>query len=72
MIIAFYIEEMNYRGVANSIFLYSKYNEEILKNKSLIFYNTVNNRHKKFVLKKFKKKFKVIGVKNFSEIDYIK
>ncbi len=60
---------MNYRGVANSIFLYSKYNEEILKNKSLIFYNTVNNRHKKSVLKKFKKKFKVIGVKNFSEIE---
>ena len=69
MIIAFYIDEMNLRGVANSTFLYSKYNEKLLKNKSLIFYNKSNERNKDEVIKKFKKKFKTIGVKNFSEIE---
>ena len=69
MVIAFFVEEMNLRGVANSTFLYSKYNEEILKNKSIIFYNKRNNRHNKNVIKKFKKKFKIIGINSFSEID---
>ena len=69
MVIAFFVEEMNLRGVANSIYLYSKYNETILKNKSIIFYNKINDRHHKDVIKKFKKKFKVIGINGFSEID---
>jgi hypothetical protein len=69
MVIAFYIEVMNLRGVANSIFLYSKYNEEILKNKSIIFYNKKNNTHNKKVIKKFQKRFKVLGINNFLEID---
>ncbi len=69
MVIAFFIEEMNLRGVANSIYLYSKYNEKILKNKSIIFYNKINDRHDKSVIKKFEKKFKVIGIKGFAEID---
>ena len=69
MVIAFYVEEMNLRGVANSIFLYSKYNEEIIKNKSIIFYNKKNNRHNNSVIKKFKKKFKVLAINNFSEIE---
>ena len=69
MIIAFFIEEMNLRGVANSTYLYSKYNEEILKNKSLIFYNKQNNRHNEDVINKFRKKFKVIGINNFIEIE---
>jgi len=69
MVIAFYIDEMNFRGVANSTFLYSKYNEVVLKNKSLIFYNKSNANNKNVVIKKFKKKFKTIGVNNFSAIE---
>ena len=69
MVIAFFVEEMNLRGVANSIFLYAKYNEKILKNKSIIFYNKKNNRHNMDVIKKFKKRFTILGISNFSEID---
>ena len=60
---------MNFRGVANSTFLYSKYNEKLLKNKSLIFYNKTNERNKNEVIKKFKNKFKTIGINKFSEIE---
>ena len=42
MNIAFYIDEMNFRGVANSTYQYSHFNELILKNKSIIFYNKKN------------------------------
>ena len=42
MQIAFYIDEMNLRGVANSTFKYAFYNEKILNNKSIIFYNKKN------------------------------
>ena len=38
MNIGFYIDEMNYRGVANSTFQLFLNNEKILKNKSIIFY----------------------------------
>ena len=37
MKVAFYIDEMNLRGVANSTYLYALNNKKILKNKSYIF-----------------------------------
>ena len=39
MNIAFYIDEMNYRGVANSTYQFALQNQKILKNKSIIFFN---------------------------------
>ena len=69
MNIAFYIDEMNFRGIANSIYQYSYYNEKILKNKSIIFYNKKNKSNKKEVILKFKKRFQVIGVNYFKDID---
>ena len=42
MNIAFYIDEMNLRGVANQTFLLAVNNKTILKNKSFIFYNSQN------------------------------
>ena len=69
MNIGFYIDEMNYRGVANSSYQYSIYNQTILKNKSVIFYNKKNLNNKSEVIKKFKKKFKIIGINEFKEID---
>ena len=72
MNIGFYIDEMNYRGVANSTFFYSSYNQKILKNKSIIFYNKTNQNNKSDIIKKFKKKFITIGVKNFNEIENYK
>ena len=61
---------MNLRGVANSTYQYAYYNERLLKNKSLIFYNKEEKFHKKEVISKFKKKFKVIGVNGFKEMDH--
>ncbi len=72
MVIAFYINEMNFRGVANSTYFYAYYNEKILKNKSVIFYNRKNLNNLKPVLNKFKKKFKVVGIVEFSEINLFK
>ena len=72
MKIAFYIDEMNLRGVANSTYKYAFYNEKILKNKSLIFYNKKNHRNLRKVIVKFKKKFKIIGINNFKNIDLYK
>lgn len=72
MNIAFYIDEMNFRGVANSSYSYALNNQYILKNKSIIFYNKTNYRNQNEVIKKFKKKFITIGIKKFSEIDLFK
>ena len=69
MNIGFFIGEMNFRGVANSTYLYSHYNEKILKNKSYIFYDSTNHRNQSEVINKFKKRFKVIGIKKISEVD---
>ena len=72
MNIAFFIGEMNLRGVANSTFQYSYYNKLILKNKSIIFYDKKNNRNNHKVIRKFKKEFNVIGVNHLEDIDSYK
>ncbi len=72
MIIAFYVDEMNLRGVAKSTYQFAYQNKKILKNKSIIFYNKRNYRNKKNVIQKFKNKFKVIGVSYFKEIENYK
>ena len=50
MNIAFYIDEMNYRGVSNSTYQFAFQNEKILKNKSIVFYNKKNYRNQKNVI----------------------
>tara|TARA_X000000950_G_C13883886_1_gene648052 strand:- start:967 stop:2079 length:1113 start_codon:yes stop_codon:yes gene_type:complete len=72
MNIAFYIDEMNLRGVANSTYQYAYYNKKILKNNSIIFYNKKNFRNNKKVILKFKKTFNVLGVNYFKDIDNYK
>lgn len=72
MNIAFYIDAMNYRGMANSTFQYAFYNKKILKNNSIIFYNNKTKANRKDVINKFKAKFKVIGISNFSKINKFK
>lgn len=69
MNIAFYLNELNFRGVCSSTFKYAYYNKKILKNLSYIFYNKKNNNNKKEVLKKFERYFKTVGVNSFIEID---
>ena len=72
MNIAFYVDEMNLRGVANSTYQFAYQNKKILKNKSIIFYNKKNYRNLNNVIKKFNSKFKVIGISEFREIDNYK
>ncbi len=72
MNIAFYLDEMNFRGVANSTYNYALNNENLLRNNSIIFYNKKNKANKKEVINKFKKKFKIYGISKFSEIDSYK
>jgi hypothetical protein len=72
MNIAFYVNEMNYRGVANSTYKYAFYNEKILKNNSIIFFNKRNRSNKKDVIDRFKKEFTIIGVSEFSKINNYK
>lgn len=72
MNIVFYIDEMNLRGLTNSTFSYAYYNQKILKNKSIIFYNKKNYRNMKEALILFKNHFKVFGIKNFKEIENYK
>ena len=72
MNIAFYIDEMNFRGIANSTYQYALNNQKILKNKSIIFYNKKNLDNKKEVIIRFKKKFKIFGINSFNEIELSK
>ena len=58
MNIAFYIDEMNLRGVANSTYQFAFHNKKTLKNKSFIFYNQKNYRNNKEVLKNLKNNLK--------------
>ncbi len=60
------------RGVANSTYQYAIHNKLLLKNKSIIFYDKNNQRNNNQVIKKFKKKFVLIGVNNLEEIDSYK
>ena len=63
---------MNFRGVVTSTYNYAFYNEKILKNKSVIFYDNKNKLNKNEVIKKFKKNFKMIGINNFFKIEKYK
>jgi hypothetical protein len=71
MKIGFFVYAMNLRGVANSIFKYAYYNQTILKNKSYIIYDKSNKLHQKNVIKKFKKNFITIDLKNIKDIKNI-
>ena len=69
--VGFYLRELNFRGIANSIFIYAKSNQTILKNKSIIFYNSSALDNKTEAIKEFKKKFKTIKVSSLSELEKI-
>ena len=69
--VGFYLRELNFRGIANSIFIYAKNNQSILKNKSIIFYNSTALDNKPEAIKEFKKKFKTIKVSSLSQLEKI-
>jgi hypothetical protein len=68
MKIGFFVQEMNFRGITNSIFEYAYYNETILKNKSYIFFYKLSKSNKNEVITKFKKVFDTYGINKFETI----
>ena len=58
--VGFYLRELNFRGIANSIYIYARNNKTILKNKSIIFYNSTALNNRSEAIKEFKRKFKTI------------
>jgi hypothetical protein len=71
LIIGFNSNQMGERGTEIALYDYAYYNQQILKNKSIIFYpkNSPNNCDE--VIKKFKKVFKCYAYNNYSDIDQI-
>ena len=69
--VGFYLRELNFRGIANSVFIYAKNNQTILKNKSIIFYNSTALDNRSEAIKEFKKKFKTIKVSSLSQLEKI-
>ena len=66
MKVLFQCEQLNYRGVTNSVFDYARYNQEILGNESIIVYNSsipiqgIDTGSIPNVINKFKKEFSVL------------
>ena len=69
--VGFYLRELNFRGIANTIYIYAKNNQEILRNKSIIFYNSTSLDNQTEAIKEFKKKFKTIEVSSINELERI-
>jgi hypothetical protein len=69
-IIGFHENQLCERGTTIALYDYAYFNEKLLKNKSIIFYNR-NGDNNKEVIKKFEKKFKCYAYNKFSEIDNI-
>jgi hypothetical protein len=69
-LIALFENQLSERGTSTALFDYAYYNEKILKNKSVIFYEK-NNSNNETVIEKFKQHFEVFAVNDFSEIDRI-
>lgn len=71
MILGFYENQLNERGTSVALYDYAFYNQTILNNKSVIFYE-INKNNNAEVIKKFTSTFhKVYAVKHYSEIDEI-
>jgi hypothetical protein len=68
MKIGFFVQEMNFRGITNSIFEYAYYNQTILKNKSYIFFYKFSKSNKNEVINKFKKNFAIYGINKFEAV----
>ena len=69
--IGFWSNQMCERGTEIALFDYAYYNQNILDNKSYIFYDINNNNNNITVINKFKKHFIVFGVNSFEETDNI-
>ena len=67
--VGFYLRELNFRGIANSIYIYAINNQSILKNKSFIFYNSTALDNRTEAIKEFKRKFRTIKISSLDELE---
>jgi hypothetical protein len=67
--IAFWDNCLCERGTSIAIYDYAFYNNAILGNESIIMYNLSRNDNNETVIEKFKRKFTVIGVQSFNQVD---
>jgi hypothetical protein len=68
--IVFYTPHLCLRGTTIANFDYAFYNQKILNNESIIFYDKNHKLNNFGVLEKFKKNFKIIDIDNVSSLDY--
>ena len=71
MKVGFYLREINFRGIANSIYLFAINNQKILNNKSIIIYNSTALDNQNEAILEFKKKFDTFQIKNFDELNIL-
>lgn len=77
MKVLFYCEQLNYRGVTNSVYDYARYNQEILGNESVIVYNAaipvsgLDTGSISDVIEKFKEQFNVLEYHSTEQLNDI-
>lgn len=71
MIIAFWDNGLGERGTSVELYEYAHFNETILGNKSIIMYNTTHYSNKPYAIQRFKDRFPVFGVDNWSLVDNV-
>jgi hypothetical protein len=70
--IGFYENQLSERGTSIALYDYAYYNQTLLNNKSIIFYEVDSKNNNNEVIKKFASTFdKIYPVKHYSEIDDI-
>ena len=69
--IAFWDNGLGERGTSVSLYDYAHFNETILKNNSIILYNTTHYSNNKNAIEKFTNRFTVYGVDDWSRVDNI-
>lgn len=70
--IGFLANQLGLRGSEIALYDYAYYNKTILKNKSFIFYDKMNDNNDELVIEKFKKEFDVVlGIHFFEFDDYV-
>ena len=67
--IVFHSNQLSIRGTEIALFDYALYNEEVLNNHSLVFYNAHNKNNHPDAIAKFKNRFQVVGYKHTAELD---
>jgi hypothetical protein len=67
MRIAFWDNYLCERGTTVALYDYAYYNQELLNNESLIFYNSSISANEQKVIEKFKKNFQVFGSPSFTD-----